>query len=201
MLMSPAEITFSVSLFSLEGLRSSEGFTGSSSLTLCPCVDRMGAVAHERRVQVFPQYVDFVLQVDQEHISVAAGTPGVAAHAPVAVVPAEDLLLGPCVVAVGPAHGVESGGVAGVPEMYADGLVGAVPCTRGLARNWGMIVGGVAVETTVPASLEADVGIIHGLQIEVVDRSRPPDVGGVIVDDLGDGIVDVDIEYMPLFYR
>ena len=62
-----------------------------------------------------------------------------------------------------------------------------------------MVVGGVAVETTVPASLEANVGVIHGLQIKSVDRSFPPDVSGVIVDDFGDGVIDVDVEYMPLF--
>ena len=45
------------------------------SLTVRPLIDRMGAVARERRVQVFPQYVEFVLQVDEEHISGAAGTP------------------------------------------------------------------------------------------------------------------------------
>ena len=116
-----------------------------------------------------------------------------------AVEPAEGLLLCPCVVAVGPTHGVESGGVAGVPEMDADGLIGAIPCRRGLPRNWRMVVVGVAVKTTVPASLEANVGVCHGLQVEVVNRSLSPNVGGVIVDDLGDGIVDVDVKYMPLF--
>lgn len=115
-----------------------------------------------------------------------------------AVVSVEGLLVCPRIVAVGPAHRIKSSGVAGVPEMDADGLIGAVPCGRGLSRNWGMVVSGVAVETTVPASLEADVGIIHGLQIELVNRSFPPDVSAIIVDDLGDGIVDVDVEYMPL---
>ena len=62
-----------------------------------------------------------------------------------------------------------------------------------------MVVGLVAVETTIPASLEADVGVIHGLQVEVVNGSFPPDVGEVVVDDLGDGTVDVDVKYMPLF--
>ena len=118
-----------------------------------------------------------------------------------AIVSAEGLLLCPGVVAVGPAHGVESGGIGGVPEMDADGLIGAISCTRRLSRNWGMVVSGVAVETTVPASLEANVWVIHGLQVEFVNGSRSPDVGGVIVDDLGDGIVDVDVEYMPLFWR
>lgn len=161
----------------------------------------MGAVAHDCRVQVFPQYVDFVLQIDEEHIGVAAGTPRVATHARVAVVPVEGLLLCPEIVAIGPTHGVEGGGVAGVPEMDADGLIGAVPCTRGLPGNGGMVVVGIAVETAVPAGLEADVGIIHGLQVEGVNRSAPPDVGGIVVDDFGDGVVDVDIEYMPLFQR
>lgn len=85
--------------------------------------------------------------------------------------------------------------------MDADGLIGAIPCSGGLPGEWGMIIGGVAVETTVPASLEADIGVIHCLQIEVVDRSLSPDVGVVIVDDLAEGIVDVDVEYMPLFSR
>lgn len=169
------------------------------SLTVRPCVDRMGAVAHDRCVQVFPQYIDFVLHVDEEHIRVAAGTPRVAAHACVAVVPVERLLLGPGIVAVGPAHGVERGGVAGVPEVDADGLIGTVPGTAGgLPGNGRVVIGGVAVETAVPAGLEADVGVVHGLQVEGVDRSLPPDVGGVVVDHFGDGVVDVDVEYMPL---
>ena len=96
------------------------------SLTLCPLVDRVGAVASECRVQFLPQYVEFVLQVDKKDICVACRSPRVTAHAGVAVVPAEDLLLCPCLVAVGPAHGVESGRVDGVPEMDADGLIGAV---------------------------------------------------------------------------
>ena len=61
-----------------------------------------------------------------------------------------------------------------------------------------MIVGGVTVEATVPASLEADVRVIHGLQVQSVDGSRAPDIGGVAVDSLRDGIVGVDVEYMPL---
>lgn len=48
---------------------------GDADVAVRPYVDRMGAVARERRVQVFPKYVDFVLQVDEENISVAAGTP------------------------------------------------------------------------------------------------------------------------------
>ena len=62
-----------------------------------------------------------------------------------------------------------------------------------------MFVGGVAVEATVPASLKPDVRVIHGLQVETVNGSRPPYVCGVIVDDLGDAVVDVDVENMPLF--
>lgn len=60
-----------------------------------------------------------------------------------------------------------------------------------------MVISGVTVETAVPTSLEADVRVIHGLQVEVVYRSISPDVGGVIVNDLGDGIIDVDVEYVP----
>ena len=118
-----------------------------------------------------------------------------------AVVPVEVLLRRPGVVAVGPAHGVEGCGVGGVPEMDADGLIGAVASGCGLSGDGGMVVSGVAVEATVPTTLEADVGIIHGLQIQVVQRSFPPDVGGVVVDELNDGIVDVEVEYMPLFQR
>ena len=80
-----------------------------------------------------------------------------------AIVPVESLLLCPRIVAVGPAHGVESAGVAGVPEVDADGLVGAIPGARGLSGDWGMVIGSVAVETAVPACLEPDVRIIHGL--------------------------------------
>ena len=118
-----------------------------------------------------------------------------------AVVSVEGLLLCPSLVAVGPAHGLESGGVAGVPEMDSDGLIGAISGTLGLPRNGRMLVGGVTVETAVPAGLEADVRVIHRLQVEVVNGSLPPDVGVVVVDDLGDGIMDVDVVYMPLFPR
>lgn len=116
-----------------------------------------------------------------------------------AIVPIKGLLLRPQIVAVSPTYRVEGGGVAGVPEVDADGLVRAVPCGRDLPRDWGMVVGGIAVETTVPASFEADVGVIHGLQVQLINWSRPPDVGTVVVDDLGDGIVGINIEYVPLF--
>ena len=115
-----------------------------------------------------------------------------------AVVPVEGLLRCPGVIAVGPAHGIKGCGVGGVPQMDADGLIGAVPSGCGLSGHGGMVVSGVAVEATVPTTLEADVGIIHGLQIQVVKRSFPPDVGGVVVYELDDGIVDVEVEYMPL---
>lgn len=85
--------------------------------------------------------------------------------------------------------------------MDADGLIGTVPCSRGLSRDWGMVVGGLAVETTVPAGLKADVGVVHSLQVECIDGSIPPNVGEVIVDDLGNSIVDVDIKDVPLFKR
>ena len=61
-----------------------------------------------------------------------------------------------------------------------------------------MLVGGVAVEATVPASLEPNVGVVHGLQVKTVDRSWPPDIGGIVVDDFGDSVVVADVEYMPL---
>ena len=82
--------------------------------------------------------------------------------------------------------------------MDADGLIGAVHRGRRLPGYWGMIICGVAVEATVPASLEADIRVIHGLQVKITDWPSPPNIGGVIVDGLGDGIVDVDVEYMPL---
>ena len=85
------------------------------SLTIRPCIDRMGAVAGDGRVQFLPQDVEFVLQVDEKDVGVARRTPRVAAHAGVAVVPVEYLLLRPRVIAIGPAHGVESGRVDGVP--------------------------------------------------------------------------------------
>ena len=61
-----------------------------------------------------------------------------------------------------------------------------------------MLVGGVAVEATVPASLKPNVRVVHGLQVKTVNRSWPPDVGGIIVNDFGDGIVVANVEYMPL---
>ena len=138
------------------------------------------------------------MQVDEEDICVACRSPRVAAHARVAVVSIEDLLLRPRIVAVGPTHRVESGAVHSVPEVDSDGLIGAAHCGRRLPRDWGVLVGGVAVETTVPAGLKPNVRVVHGLQVKTVDRSWPPDVGGIIVDDFGDGIVAADVEYMPL---
>ena len=85
--------------------------------------------------------------------------------------------------------------------MDADGLIGAVRCGGRLPGNWGVFVSGVAVEAAVPASLKPDVRIIHGLQVQTVDRSWPPDIGAIIVDNLGDGVVGVDVEYMPLSQR
>lgn len=82
--------------------------------------------------------------------------------------------------------------------MDADGLIGAVTRSHGLSRDWRMVVGGIAVETTIPAGLKADVRVIHGLQVECIDRSFPPNIGEVVVDDLGNSVVDVDVEYVPL---
>ena len=82
--------------------------------------------------------------------------------------------------------------------MDADALVGAARCGRRLPRDWGVLVGGIAVEATVPASFKPNVGVVHGLQVKTINRSWPPDVGGVIVDDFGDGIIVADVEYMPL---
>ena len=158
----------------------------------------MRGVAFERCVEFLPEDVDFVFQVDEEDIGVACGSPRVAAHASVAVVSVEDLLLRPRIVAVGPTHRVESGAVHSVPEMDTDGLVGAAHCGRRLSRDGGVLVGGVAIKPTVPASLKPNVRVVHGLQVQIIDRSWPPDVGGIIVDDLGDGIVAADVEYMPL---
>ena len=85
--------------------------------------------------------------------------------------------------------------------MDADGLIGAVTRSYGLSRDWGVVVGRVAVKTTIPAGLETNVRVIHGLQVECINRSFPPNVGEVIVDDFGNSIVDVDVEYVPLFKR
>ena len=60
-----------------------------------PLVDWVRGVAFERRVQFLPEDVDFVFQVDEEDICVAGRSPRVAAHARVAVVSVEDLLLRP----------------------------------------------------------------------------------------------------------
>ena len=176
-----------------------EGNLWDLSLTNgCPLVDWVRGVAFERRVELLPEDVDFVLQVDEEDICVACWSPRVAAHAPVAVVAVEDLLLRPRVVAVGPTHRVESGAIHTVPEMDTDGLIGTGACRRRLPRDGGVLVGGVAVESTVPASLEPNVRVVHRLQVQRIDWSWPPDVGGIIVNDFGDSIVVADIEYMPL---
>ena len=60
-----------------------------------PLVDWVRGVAFERRVQFLPEDVDFVIQADEEDICVACRSPRVAAHARVAVVSVEDLLLRP----------------------------------------------------------------------------------------------------------
>lgn len=85
--------------------------------------------------------------------------------------------------------------------MDADGLIGTVSCSRGLSRDWSMVVGGLAVETTVPAGLKTDVGVVHSLQIECIDGPFPPNVGEIIADDLGNSIVVADIKDVPLFKR
>ena len=85
--------------------------------------------------------------------------------------------------------------------MDANGLIRTVPCSRGLSRDWGMVVSDVAVETTIPTGLKADVGVVHSLQVECIDGSFPPNVGEVIVDDLGNSIVVANIKDVPLFKR
>ena len=65
------------------------------SLTGCPLIDWMRGVGIECCVQFLPQDVDLILQVDEEDICITCRSPRVAAHARVAVVSVEDLLLRP----------------------------------------------------------------------------------------------------------
>ena len=150
-------------------------------------------------IQIFPQYVDLVLQVNKEHVSIAPGAPRVAANACVTVITVECLLLCPCCVAICPTYRVEGGSVARVPKMDTNGLIRTITCARGsLPWDWTVVVCGVGIETAVPASFESDVWIIHRLEVEIVDRAWAPDICVVAVNDFFDYVVNADVEYVPL---
>ena len=75
--------------------------------------------------------------------------------------------------------------------MDADGLIGVVSCGILLPWNRAVIVRDIRVEITIPASLKSDIGIVHCLQVEVIDRSWAPDICGVAVDDFRYGIINI----------
>ena len=71
-------------------------------LTLCPSIDGVLGGVFGGVVQVLPEDIEFVLQISKEYVGVAAGSPGIAAHARVAIIPIEAFFLGPCGLAVRP---------------------------------------------------------------------------------------------------
>ena len=61
-----------------------------------------------------------------------------------------------------------------------------------------MLVYDIRVEGAVPAGLEANVRVVDRFEIELIEWTWCPDVGAVGVDHFGDGVVDIDIEDVPL---
>lgn len=82
--------------------------------------------------------------------------------------------------------------------MYANVLVRVPGRATGLPRDGTVIVLNVGVEATVPTSLHADIWVVEGFEIQVIDRARGPDVGSVAIDYFGDGVAVVDVEDVPL---
>ena len=83
--------------------------------------------------------------------------------------------------------------------MDTDGLIRAVAstCDR-LAWDRTMVIRFIGVEAAIPASFQSNIRIVHRLQVEAIDRAWDPDIGGITVGDLSYGIVDADIENVPL---
>ena len=51
------------------------GWIDRGKPTLCPNIDRMGGAVLQCRVQIFPQYIDFTLQINEHHICITARIP------------------------------------------------------------------------------------------------------------------------------
>ena len=115
-----------------------------------------------------------------------------------AVVTLEVLLLSPIIATVAPCAGLKRGRVASIPEEDADRGVAAA-LIGALAGYRAVIVCDVRVEATVPTCLQSYVRVVHGFEIELVERTGDPDVGRVAVGHFGDGAIGVDIEDVPLW--
>lgn len=64
-----------------------------------------------------------------------------------------------------------------------------------------MIIFSITVEAAVPTCLEAHVGAVHRLDVEVVDGTIAPQVGNIIVYSLSYGVVCIDVEQVPLVHN
>ena len=111
----------------------------------------------------------------------------------------EVLLLSPIIATVAPCTGLEGGRVTSIPEEDADGGIAAA-LIGALARDRAVIVGDVRVEAAIPTCLQSHVRVVHGFEVELVERTRDPDVGRVTVGHFGDGAIDVDVKDVPLWY-
>jgi len=89
--------------------------------------------------------------------------------------------------------------IRAVPEMHSDDRVlssGILSSTR----DWAVCVVGCAIEGSIPTGLQPYIGMIHSFEIEVVDRAIAPGVCSVVADSFANGVVFVDVEYVPLRY-
>ena len=114
------------------------------------------------------------------------------------IVTSKRLLRHPCRITVTPAYCPERCGVLSIPQVDSDGLIRVRTAYILLSRHGAVIVRDVRVKATIPASLEPDVGIVHGFQMEVIDRAWPPSVGDIAIGHLRDIITLVDVEDVPL---
>ena len=121
--------------------------------TLGPLIDGMRSCVVQSRIQILPQNFEFVIHVNEEHISVAARSPGVTTDPSMAVVAIECLLFGPCSVSVCPANRVKCCGILSVPKVDPYHLIGVVAWVLCLSWYWAVIVGGIRVEGPVPTCL------------------------------------------------
>lgn len=112
----------------------------------------------------------------------------------------EKLLFRPIGGSIGPLHFVESCVVVTVPEVYADALICTVTrSVRILPGQRAVIVYSVSVKASIPAGLQAHVPTVHCLEVQSTDGTIRPQVSGVVVDSFSNDVVDVNVEYVPLY--
>jgi hypothetical protein len=152
-------------------------------------------------VGIFPPHLYCVLRIDHHDIRCRARTPGVASYTCVSILVLPFLLISPIAVAVAPSKLLKCRSIRSIPEMHAHVYprAGGAVCSA-IALIWKrtVLVVGITIVVTIPASLHAYLIGIHDRVILCCQRAFYPKVGCITVYLLSEAIAIVDIEKVPL---